>query len=334
MLRSDQVPGALFVISCFGGRHSKDDTDGKEFIMTTVKRGAPRQDNIPHEKPGGFDDHDLYRSVWRNWFFLAAILVITTIGLGTAIPPLLTERIAHFWPWIKTELVLIAGLSLMVLIFVAYLARQQRDVIRMHRELMLMREQSEKQRLRQHANRVFALTNITHFISVETDLQNIFNRITKMCVETFSCYRASLMLFEQETKEIVVRSVCGHSDVEILNMRQRLGEGIAGYAAQHREPILLSSPSDYAKYPGLEYKDPTLTSAMVVPIILWDELVGVLNVSSRSGDIIYEPEDLLALQGFASSAGACIRHTEHMNWMRKMLSHHVRVKAAKAEKAG
>jgi len=307
--------------------------NGKEFIMTTVQSGAPPQENTPREKPGGCDDLKLYRSVWRNWFFLAAILIITTIGLGTAIPPLLSERIAHFWPWVKTELVLIAGLSLTVLTFVAYLAQQQRHVLRIHKELMLVREESEK-RLRQHANRVFALTKITHVISVETDLQNIFDRITKMCVETFSCYRASLMLFEQETKEIVVRSVCGHSDAEILNMRQRLGEGIAGYAAQHREPILLSSPSDYAKYPGLEYKDPTLTSAMVVPIILRDELVGVLNVSSRSEDIVYEPEDLLALQGFASSAGACIRHTEHMNWMRKMLSHHVRVKAAKAEKTG
>jgi putative methionine-R-sulfoxide reductase with GAF domain len=266
------------------------------------------------------DDRKFYRSIWRNWFFLAAVLIITTIGLGTAIPPLLSERITHFWPWVKTDMVLIIGLSLVVLAFVAYLAQQQHQVLKIHRELKFVREQADK-RLRQHANRLIALTNISRIISVETDLQSIFDRITKMCVETFCCFRASLMLFEGETGELVVRSVCGHSDVEILHMRQRLGEGIAGYAAQHREPILLSSPSDYAKYPGLEYKDPTLTSAMVVPIIVRDELVGVLNVSSRSEDIVYEDEDLLALHGFASSAGACIRHTEHVNWMRRMVPH-------------
>jgi transcriptional regulator with GAF, ATPase, and Fis domain len=299
--------------------------------MTTTKAEAPRP-----AKPRGkglhvSDDRGFYRNIWRNWFLLAGILILTTVGLGTAIPPLLNERVARFWPWIKTEMVLIVGLSLIVIAFVGYLAQQQRHVIAMHRELQRVREEADA-RLRRHSNRVLALSSISQIISVETNLQNIFDRITTICVETFSCYRASLMLFEEAKKEIVVRSVCGHGMQEILNRRQGLGEGIAGYAAQHREPILLSSPSDYDKYPGLEYKDPSLTSAMVVPIIVRDELVGVLNVSSRSADVIYEAEDLIALQGFASAAGACIRHTEHMNWMRKMLSHHVRAKSAKSRK--
>jgi len=291
--------------------------------MANVEKIRPREAAVSCEKPQQGDDRGdrgFYWNIWRNWIFVAAVLVLTTIGLGTAIPPLISERIARFWPWVKTDMVLIIGLSVIVLVFVAYLGQQQRHVIRIHKEIKLVREESDK-RLRQHANRLIALTSISHIISVETDLQNIFDRITKMCVETFCCYRASLMLFEGETGELVVRSVSGHSDVEILHLRQRLGEGIAGYAAQHREPLLLTCPSDYATHPGLEYKDPTLTSAMVVPIIVRDDLVGVLNVSSRSEDIIYESEDLLALQGFASSAGACIRHTEHVNWMRKMVPH-------------
>jgi len=299
--------------------------------ITTAK--APRPARSSGKDLHSPADSGFYRNIWRNWFLLAGILILTTIGLGTAIPPLLNERISRFWPWIKTEMVLIVGLSLIVIVFVGYLAQQQRHVIAMHKELQRVREEADT-RLRRHSNRILALSSISQIISVETNLQNIFDRITTICVETFSCHRASLMLFEEEKKEIVVRSVCGHGMPDILNKRQGLGEGIAGYAAQHREPMLLSSPSDYAKHPGLEYKDPSLTSAMVVPIIVRDELVGVLNVSSRTADVIYESEDLIALQGFASAAGACIRHTEHMNWMRKMLSHHVRMKSAKSRKAG
>lgn len=295
-------------------------------MITSAKKSA----TSPARQGGAermTDDGRFYRNIWRNWLLLAGILVVTTVGLGTAIPPLLNERVARFWPWLKTEMVLIVGLSLVVIVFVGYLAQQQRQVISMHRELQRVREQADA-RLRRHSSRILALSAISQIISVETNLQSIFDRITTICVETFSCFRASLMLYEDEKKEIVVRSVCGHGAPEILNRRQGLGEGIAGYAAQHREPILLSSPSDYDRYPGLEYKDPSLTSAMVVPIIVRDELVGVLNVSSRSDDVIYEAEDLIALRGFASSAGACIRHTEHMNWMRKMLSHHARARTA------
>lgn len=301
--------------------------------MTITTAESPRPAESRGKAPHKSDDSGFYRNIWRNWFLLAGILILTTVGLGTAIPPLINERISNFWPWMRTEMVLIVGLSLTVLVFVAYLAQQQRHVIAMHRELQRVRLEADA-RLRRHSNRVLALSSISQIISVETNLQNIFDRITTICVETFSCYRASLMLFEEEKKEIVVRSVCGHGMPDILNRRQGLGEGIAGYAAQHREPILLSSPSDYDKYPGLEYKDPSLTSAMVVPIIVRDELVGVLNVSSRSADVIYESEDLIALQGFASGAGACIRHTEHMNWMRKMLSHHVHAKSTRSRKAG
>lgn len=288
--------------------------------MGTINEEYSASDATEREAASNHDEAGFYCSIWRNWLLLAAVLIITAIGFVTAVPPLLSERVVHLWPWGKTDMVLIIGFSLIVVTFVGYLAQQQRHVLRIHRELRIVREESEK-RLKQHANRVLALTSISHIISIETDLQSIFNRITKVCVETFCCYRASLMLFEEETNELVVRSVCGHSDVEILDMRQRVGEGIAGYAAQRREPILLSRPSDYAKYPGLEYKDPTLVSAMVVPIVVRDALVGVLNVSSRSGQIVYEPEDILALQGFASSAGACIRHAEHVDWMRKMVPH-------------
>jgi signal transduction protein with GAF and PtsI domain len=58
---------------------------------------------------------------------------------------------------------------------------------------------------------------------------------------------------------------------------------------------------------------------MVVPIILRDELVGVLNVSTRSRKTIYDENDLKTLQVFAENVGACIRHTEQASWMRQTI---------------
>lgn len=37
----------------------------------------------------------LERHSWRNWFLLASVAFITTIGLATAIPPLLSERMTN-----------------------------------------------------------------------------------------------------------------------------------------------------------------------------------------------------------------------------------------------
>jgi len=58
---------------------------------------------------------------------------------------------------------------------------------------------------------------------------------------------------------------------------------------------------------------------MVVPIMIRNELVGVINVSTLSPETTYTADDLKALQVFAENTGAYIRHTEQAHWMRKTI---------------
>jgi len=260
----------------------------------------------------------LHRRSWRNWFLLVGVLILTTFGLITAIPPLLSERLVNPWPWVKTDMVLLIGLSLTVLVFICYMTQQQRHVMQLHHRLEDIQAQSALQ-LRQNAERFFALTSMSRIMGTETDLQKIFNAITKICAETFQSDRASLMLCDEENQCLMVKSACGRSSEDILYIRRKIGEGIAGWVAKNRKPILLNSPMDHDLYPDLVFTDPDIVSAMVTPIIVRDELVGVINVSSHySSAIKYESDDLRALQILADYAGVCIRHTEHVNWIKKI----------------
>jgi transcriptional regulator with GAF, ATPase, and Fis domain len=257
----------------------------------------------------------LHRISWRNWLFLAVISVFTVVGLATAIPPLLSKRLVTAWPWEQTDLVLLAGLSLTVLVFVVYLTQQQRRVLAMQRELNELQEE-RAERTRRHYARLFALLNVSRIMGIETNLQEVFDCITRLCVDTFLGNRSSLMLYDKDAGDLVIRSANGDYDAPVIGRRQDLGEGIAGWSALHRRPLFLSRNVDLSAYPGLDVEDTTVLAAMVVPIIVRDELVGVLNVSTQRPDVIYDEEDLRALQVFAENAGACIRHTEHADWMR------------------
>lgn len=277
------------------------------------KKAAPDQDILSDRARGA-----LYRRTWRNWFFLSGVLVLTTIGLASSIPPLMSEGIARFWPWGKTDLVLLVGLSLVVLAFVGYLTQQQRVVLLVHKRLQQFKEDYEK-RMEQHTARLYALANISHIMGTETDLESLFQSITRICAETFDCHRVSLMLLDNERNDLVVRSVCGQYDVNMLDVRVKVGEGIAGWAAAHRTPLLLTNPEDYDKYPDLKFTNRSLTSTMVVPIFVRDELVGVINVASKSLGASYDGNDIRALQVFAENAGVCIRHAEQVSWLRHLI---------------
>lgn len=259
---------------------------------------------------------NIYRRIWRNWFMVVGVLAITTVGLAVSIPPLLSAKDSNFWT--RPELVLLVGLSMIVLLFVAYMTVQQREVLRIHQKLMKLQNGTDE-RMRRQTARIYALSSVGRLMGKISDLHQIFDYITSMCEQTFCCHRASLMLYVRETDELMVQSVSGDIQEDMLGAKQKIGEGPAGWAASNRQAMLLEDARDAEKYPGLKLTNPSLLSAMVVPIITRDELVGVLNVSSNSPEIKYAEEDLLSLCVFADNAGICIRHNEQANMLRQMI---------------
>ena len=154
---------------------------------------------------------------------------------------------------------------------------------------------------------------------MKRNIQLIFNYITKTCIKLFRCGRASLMMLDEKTNELVVRAVHPIEEDHYSGERQKLGKGIAGYVAQSRKALLLRRDTDPSKLSGLGVNIDTSISAMVVPIVLRDELVGVINVSTTDPEVEYEEDDISALLVFAENAGAFIRHSEKADWMRKTI---------------
>jgi putative methionine-R-sulfoxide reductase with GAF domain len=260
---------------------------------------------------------DLERRSWHNWLLIVCIVVLTTLGLGTAVVSFLTLKVGSTWPWPRTDLALLLGLSFVVLIFAAHLTRQQRYLMQVRDELERNREETSA-RIRKHYERLLAVYTVSQTLATQTNPQTVFDRMTRICFDTFSCEQVSLMLVDNQKKELVVRSAVGHVEGPlVIGQRQPIGEGVAGWVAENQEALLLGPDMDPKQFRDFKAKMVPLSWAMVVPIVVRDELVGVVNVSSRSAAISYDQEDLQALLVFAENAGICIRHTEQTDWMRQ-----------------
>lgn len=259
------------------------------------------------------------RQLVRNWYLLAGITVVSTVGLVVALAPLLSARIVNVWPWANTNIVLLGGLASCVALLVWHLTVQQRRVLEISEHIRQI-EEDAKSRRRQQGARLHALLNVSRMMGAVTDPENIFKGITNTCLEIFECQQASLMLIEGQENRLQVRAATGHIDGEKVGAADTgVGEGIAGWVAEHQRSLILGPKTDMSRYPGLELRSLDLTAAMVVPIVTRDELVGVLNISSRVPDVEYTEEDLRALEVFAENAGACIRYMERAEWMRQVI---------------
>lgn len=276
-----------------------DDQDKASTRSQTVKTGLDRQTSL-------------------NWSLVVIAFVTITLGAFTVVYPMVGEPFDAVQPWLRpqTSLIVVLCLALLTLTGLAH----QRRYLTLLRKQFEQQQQEESARARKNTQRLFALLNVSRVLGSSSDLQRVFDSVAEICVDAFSCHQASLMVYDSDSQELVVRAVAGNAvPSSMMGVRLKLGEGIAGWAAKKGQSLLIGSDFDPSKYPELELKNATLTSAMVVPIVLRDELVGVLNVSTRSRKTDYDADDLRSLQVFAENVGTCIRHTEQASWMRQTI---------------
>jgi transcriptional regulator with GAF, ATPase, and Fis domain len=269
--------------------------------------------------PTADESQMLEKQSMRNWYILATFAALTTIGLLIAVTPVLSFSINSFWPSPNMDVVLMVGLGGSILLLILLLTLQQIKVTGIRHAVQNIEFLATATR-QQTASRLHALLNVSRMMGSVTDPSSVFQAITSTCLEIFDCHQSSLMLLNTETNMLEMKAATGHLNREKLyKIQQPLGQGIAGYVAERMEPVILGKNVDPAKYPGLQTQAMKLSAAMVVPIVVRDELVGVLNISSRAPDTVYVEEDLRALEVFAENAGTCIRQAERSEWMRQTI---------------
>jgi putative methionine-R-sulfoxide reductase with GAF domain len=262
----------------------------------------------------------------RNWRLMVGVTVASTVGMAVAVAPVLGEQFGTVWPWPNTHLVLLGGLTVSVVLLVAHLTIQQRRLTDIHGEVRCLEgavqhlEEESIERERQNHARLKALLNISRVMGAVSRLDEVFDSVIDTCIELFDAQQASLMLLNARTNELAVRAAKGHQDAEAVKVaRRKVGEGVAGWVAKNCEPVILGPDIDLSRYPGLPINLSQASAAVVVPVLLRDELIGVLSIRSRKGGVRYGEDDLQSLRVLAENIGTVIRHSEHVEWMRKTI---------------
>jgi len=255
----------------------------------------------------------------RNWCVLAVTCTVSCVGLLVAVLPVLRGPLRDFWPAKHTDIVLIAGLGGMIVLFVLYLTLQQFRVIKMRTEVSHIETEAGEKSKRSVA-RLHALLNVTRLMGAVSSPLRLFQGITTTCLDVFDCQQASLMLLNDDQESLVMKAAAGHTDGgKLFAVNQPVDQGIAGYVARTGESLLLGDDFDRERFPGLSADVRGLHAAMVVPITVRDETVGVLSIGSRAAGAVYTEDDLQALRVFAINAGTFIHQSERNEWMHQTI---------------
>ena len=122
-----------------------------------------------------------------------------------------------------------------------------------------------------------------------------------LATEALRADRGSVMVFDPELGELTIR--CAHGlPAEAIDSRRRFGEGISGWVAAHRKPVLLHGGVFDDRFEGA---DPTIGSSLSLPLAVGGTTLGVLNLVRRTDEHFTE-EDLRLASSLADLASVAI----------------------------
>jgi signal transduction histidine kinase len=184
-----------------------------------------------------------------------------------------------------------------------FVLRKERKLRRVSTELV--DEKVLSAALSNRLTEISALSEIGKAVNTTLDLDDVLALIISSANDLLGGTEGSIMLLDDEKRELRVVSYQGPHVELVMKGRTTVGEGIAGTVAQERRPMLIQG-DDVPRSAGSGARERKINSAMCVPLIRQDELLGVLNLSETAGLKRFSDHDLSALGLFADHAAIAI----------------------------
>jgi PAS domain S-box-containing protein len=164
----------------------------------------------------------------------------------------------------------------------------QELVASVHRVLERERLLRENVRLRAR----LPILEISKALMSETDPARLTDLALEGVQRELRADRVSLMLLDEGRQELYVSATRGPGEMPTGDSRVKVGEGIAGLAVQRRTPLLVPNPGQ----PDLDVRAmdlcTSLGSAISVPLLLQNRVLGVLNVCRTQSTEPFRQDDV------------------------------------------
>jgi sigma-B regulation protein RsbU (phosphoserine phosphatase) len=141
-------------------------------------------------------------------------------------------------------------------------------------------------------------------------INTLLDEIIEASKQLLSAEASSLLLYDEETDHLFFHIAKGDKATQIESNFIKMGHGIAGWVADHKEPLKIDDCySDPRFNPEFDKKTGFITRNMLcVPMIRKGELVGALQVINKSGGGRFSELDLSFFKALSAQCAIAIEN--------------------------
>ncbi len=152
------------------------------------------------------------------------------------------------------------------------------------------------------------LSQVGHSVVRVLDLDQVLTRILYEATHLLNVETGSVLLIDEGIEELVFHVSVQEGQAVDIPKRLRVGEGVAGWVAQHGEPLLVPDAQRDPRWYGEVRSEFISRSVLCVPLRTNNHVIGVLQVLNKKGPTGFTDRDLTLLDAFAASATVAIEN--------------------------
>ena len=156
---------------------------------------------------------------------------------------------------------------------------------------------------RQYVDTLETLAEIGKEMSSILDLEVLLTRIAALTKRIIDYRTFGILLFNEANQQLEMKFAVRYGE-DAISKRLALGQGLVGWAALHKQPVLVPDVSQDPRYIDLV---PDARSELVIPMLIKDRCIGVFDLESPElNAFTKEHKELLTL--LASQAAVAIEN--------------------------
>jgi Nif-specific regulatory protein len=164
---------------------------------------------------------------------------------------------------------------------------------------------------------IYARINSTY-----ADIKALLTQIIESATELTEGEASSLLLVDPENKKLYFEIALGPKGSSVKQYSVNMGEGIAGWVAAKNTSLIVNDAQNdtrLASSIGETIGFPA-TSILAVPMLVKDQLVGVIEILNKRGGKKFTEEDLQWLEIFSTQAAIAVQNARSFQKVKNELS--------------
>ena len=160
-----------------------------------------------------------------------------------------------------------------------------------------------------------SLVETAQVLSSTLDPNKLLQLLLEQALRHLHLEAASIALMDANRQELVFQMAVGVSAEKMLGLRLKLGQGVAGWVAQNRQPVIVPDVKDDPRfYPEIDHLTGFRTrSVLCAPIQFEGYLLGIIECLNPAPGTL-DRNTLPLLSGISSLAGNAIAHAQQFSF--------------------